>query len=239
MPVDAVEFVDAGLFFSSGRPNSVDDDEEAEFNGRSRPTAFSESTNQTMFSLRTRCLSTCVVAVLALCSVVQAQKTQTFAGKRRVEAPAAAPAGEAVTPRLSTQSPFRLGDPETVVCYGIVGAINAPDVYAPGTESFTLKQLIEMAAGTTADASAEIRIFRSGRPLSVSLNSAEKENLSHGDVVLIPTAMNAMREIGGPPVATVACLGLAQRPVIIPLAGHQPALATLVEVLQQDHIYDW
>lgn len=71
-------------------------------------------------------------------------------------------------------------------CYGIMGAIKQPGVYYDKQERVLLSKILELAGGSTDDASGAVRIVRQGRGgLQTFLSPDSRYELLNGDVVLL------------------------------------------------------
>ena len=144
--------------------------------------------------------------------------------------------------------------PSTQIHVAVVGAVRNPAVYRT-KRPLTFVELIDAAGGPDADASSSVQIVRQGRidRLIYDPRTPVAQNygpLLDGDVIILrpqPGVRNAMyqtttagddagRRAAGvqhamrPRLSYVACLGLLDRPVVLPL---NPDEATLPILLSQ------
>lgn len=147
-------------------------------------------------------------------------------------------------------------EPARVQYVAVLGAVRTPGVFRID-RSLTLPEAIEIAGGPMADATGTVRIVRGGRLLSAFYqpgNSAPSSdpmgNLLGGDVVILrpqsgirsahfETTASADRfpsmvqPASRPQLVHVACIGLINRPIVLPLLAEDANQRTLlVDILR-------
>ncbi|HWL10699.1 MAG TPA: hypothetical protein VNQ76_19990, partial [Planctomicrobium sp.] len=111
--------------------------------------------------------------------------------------------------------------------YTVIGAVQQSGAYHSQDDAVALDQLIAAAGGLTPDASPTLRIVRAGQVRFQVYYDPSQPNpanrLSPGDIVIAISTPAATR----PTTVPVACVGLLDRPVVLPL---DPAIQTVNEL---------
>jgi len=134
--------------------------------------------------------------------------------------------------------------------YSVVGAVDRPGVYTTTQHSLSIRQLVESAGGLTAQAQATLRVVRNYdvrfQVQYVPNGPGANEMLLPGDILVVPLQSPADTANTLPDaIIPVACLGLLDRPVVLPLdlsittvqeltrrLGQHPQLAQTAHVIE-------
>lgn len=136
---------------------------------------------------------------------------------------------------------------EQVHFFTIVGEVAEPGVYRADRPSIEATELVAGAGGLTPGASPLLRIVRNQRSVTQawlpSEGSANRERVSAGEIVVVT---KAAKTPSAPPIGTlnqaegvipspnrtvpVCCIGLAERPVVLPLS---PEIQTVDELCRR------
>lgn len=157
---------------------------------------------------------------------------------QQVSAPRPTSATDAVPPglRIVDRDPV----PRTSLShFTIVGAVERSGVYTSGERTIPLSRLIQAAGGFAPGASSNVRVIRGGRP-RLQLHCHDPAHAADAiyadDVVVVVPRPEALAGIPMPDadpsqpafrVIPVACLGLAERPIVLPL---DPAIQTVTDL---------
>jgi hypothetical protein len=123
--------------------------------------------------------------------------------------------------------------------YSIVGAVRRSGVYRDEERSISLGRLVRAAGGTTELASSHLLVVKNGgRPVRIFAREPEQAQdlLFAGDTVIVvpdTTASRSGANVSRPKTVPVACIGLADRPVVLPLAPDIRTREELITRLQQ------
>jgi len=134
--------------------------------------------------------------------------------------------------------------------YSVVGAVDRPGVYTTTQPSLSIRQLVDSAGGLTAQAQTTLRVVRNNDvrfQVQYLVNGrGADEMLLPGDILVVPL-QSPMETANAHPDAMmpVACLGLLDRPVVLPLdlsittvqeltrrLGQHPQLAQTAHVIE-------
>lgn len=154
--------------------------------------------------------------------------------------------------------------------FGILGAVDKPAVYFQKSDRMLLVDLVQLAGGTTEEASGSVRIVRQGRSgLQTFLSETSRFEVLHGDVVYIEVQRLAAqaglqqfsqplrrtngpsssstdnlkpgtpitdpsRKVPNPAQAYLAFVGLAPRPIIVPVPANEATLSAAMMWLKQN-----
>ncbi|WP_437228559.1 hypothetical protein SH661x_000967 [Planctomicrobium sp. SH661] len=124
---------------------------------------------------------------------------------------------------------------EGPLTYTVVGAVLRSGVYASNERSIPLGRLIEFAGGLNPQASSTLRIVRN-RDVRFQIQytpngPGSNDMLLPGDIVVVPIHPSAVINNDAPDaIMPVACLGLLNRPVVLPL---NPAINTVEELARR------
>ncbi len=128
----------------------------------------------------------------------------------------------------------RQNSPETTPTYTIVGAVVQSGVYSTGKQPFTVGKLIDAAGGLRPDAQPTLRVIRRGDvrfQIALPSNpSAAEDELMSGDIVVVASRTPERDAAGTTNVVPVACVGLVDRPVVLPL---DPSITTVQELTRR------
>ncbi|TWT49921.1 hypothetical protein KOR42_37390 [Thalassoglobus neptunius] len=121
--------------------------------------------------------------------------------------------------------------------YSIVGAVDLPGVFvSTDRPKIILKDLLAAAGGLTPDASLAVRLVRHGSStVQIFDNSHTRANfaIEPDDVVVIVPRRDSPTGFVTHDVTPVACLGLANRPVVLPLESTILTVTDLLKSLRQ------
>jgi hypothetical protein len=130
---------------------------------------------------------------------------------------------------VSWQAP----DATQAACYGILGEVARPGVYTAVGREVTLQEVVQQAGGLTATAAPAVRIIRQARSVqAVYFSPTGHELLQPNDVVVVDSTPDN-RAGAAAPVIWLCFLGVADRPVIVPMDPRQSQLATITAALGQ------
>lgn len=121
--------------------------------------------------------------------------------------------------------------------YTVVGAVKRSGVFFSPQKSIELKKLLDVAGGLKGADKSSIRIVRNGQS-GLQLYYIAEQQYSHeiqaGDiVVVVPAADQALMTSVDGPYIPVACVGLSDRPIVIPLAADIHSVSRLLSELGQ------
>lgn len=175
-----------------------------------------------MFDLRTCFNGVLLVALIAgLASPANAQASRPGAGS---------------SSRMKVME--RQTPPEATPTYAIVGAVVQSGVYATKEQPFTIGRLIDAAGGLLPDAQTTLRVIRHGDvrfqiPLPAEPSSAS-DPLMAGDIVVVAPRQSARETAAGAErIVPVVCVGLSDRPVVLPLDSSITTVQELTRRLGQ------
>lgn len=121
--------------------------------------------------------------------------------------------------------------------FTILGDIPRSGVYTDRQDRITLQALVEAAGGIPHSQRPFIRVIRGGEDrfrITYVRETAEQQSLFAGDVVVVQPKPG-MATIGERlPVIPIACLGLDQRPVVLPLSPEIRSVHDLLKQLMQE-----
>jgi len=137
------------------------------------------------------------------------------------------------------QTPSRMrvieNQPESMkpALYTVVGAISQPGVYVFPDRTIPVRKLMEIAGGLAPQAQPTLRIVRNREVRFQLAFQPDRTNtdewLLPGDIVVVPARTPSTPE-ETPLTVPVACVGLLDRPVVLPLA---PSIATVQELVRR------
>lgn len=142
-------------------------------------------------------------------------------------------------PAMSSQGRMRVMETvvpvETTATYTVVGAVMQSGAYTTTERSLPIGRLIDAAGGLIPQASPTLRIIRN-REVRFQIQYSPtgpgaNDLLLPGDLVVVPVRMG--EQISEPRVDTtvpVACLGLLDRPVVLPL---NPSITTVQDLARR------
>ncbi len=132
-------------------------------------------------------------------------------------------------PKLGTWNP-QAASP--VGYYGVLGEVARPGVYSAEGREITLQELIHHAGGMTPFAGPAVRLIRQQRIAQGRLfDPTGRDVLQPGDVIMVESRQP--RTIGSTPAVHVAMIGVADRPVIVPLRPEDAQPRIIIEALTQ------
>ncbi len=120
--------------------------------------------------------------------------------------------------------------------FTIVGAVHRSGVYSADEHKVSLSRLLESAGGFASVARPTIRVIGGGRERYRFLYNPNRENqpnVQSGEVIVVlpnPGQMTTETEI---PVIPVACIGLDDRPIVLPLSTDIRTVDDLFNRLKQ------
>ncbi len=120
--------------------------------------------------------------------------------------------------------------------FTVVGAVHRSGVFTSQKQKIQLKDLIEAAGGLTDSARSSIRVIRGGQDRYRLLNNPEnpaQQNVHAGDVIVVLPKAGVQSIHENNPVVPVACIGLARRPVVLPLSPDIRTVDDLIAKLRQ------
>ncbi|MEW4488613.1 hypothetical protein AB1L42_11055 [Thalassoglobus sp. JC818] len=124
--------------------------------------------------------------------------------------------------------------------YSIVGAVDLPGVFvSTDRPKIILKDLLAAAGGLTPDASLAVRLVRHGSStVQIFDNTHTRANFSiePDDVVVIVPRRDSPTGFVTHDVTPVACLGLSNRPVVLPLENTILTVTDLLKSLRQHEL---
>lgn len=121
--------------------------------------------------------------------------------------------------------------------YTIVGAVERSGVFTDERNRVPLKDVIDAADGLVGSKQSAIRIIRSGQnglQLYYAVGEASQQTVQAGDVIVVVPGLD--QQFIGKPEARyipIACLGLTERPVVLPLSLDLRNLTVLLAKLGQ------
>lgn len=129
-------------------------------------------------------------------------------------------------------------EPQSTRYYTIVGAVNRSAVFESKETRLSVGRLLQAADGLNQSAGGSIRILRNGRPrVQLPVSAAPNETVYPDEiVVVVPSAasLNASPARSSfRQTVPIACLGLAPRPVVLPLDRRISSLQVLLQQLLQ------
>ena len=171
-----------------------------------------------------------VLAAVSVLAMGQASWAQQFAGGERLD-PQATPNGSMRVITAFQES----AEPKY---FAISGAVVRPGVYSAKNGRLTLQQLVDAAGGLKPEASPSLRVLRNGHArLQIQYDPAKPGAavpLFPGDVVVaISNQPSVSSSAEGPLFVPIVCLGLLERPVVLPLDPRIRSVADLVHELWQ------
>lgn len=156
---------------------------------------------------------------------------QMYAGGTR-------PAGPTVgTANASVPSATRL--------FTIVGAVQRSGVYETDKQQIRVESLLEAAGGLTEESTGILRIIRDGRPrLQMMYRPGSTDTIFAGDIVVAAGRSAGRWQPGGSGVVDrqaiesealvpIACIGVINRPIVLPLAVDHANRRMLARLLGQ------
>lgn len=151
----------------------------------------------------------------------------------RADAPraAAAPSSSSTVPAARRSMTVIEGTQRrtgTTPYVAVVGAVARPGSFEIAG-SCTIDDLLQRAGGLTDDSASALRIVRRSVPLDLQLAANRGNPVFPGDVVVI----RASDQNPGSEHPSIACIGLLDRPVVIPLRQERPTVERLMEQLHQ------
>lgn len=126
-------------------------------------------------------------------------------------------------------------EPGPLQSYAIVGAVRQSAVYVSSQAPLPLWRLVEAAGGLEPDAGPTLRIVRNGSSrfqINFDPNHPRQDDLLlPGDIVVVAVRPGAVPAPADPRTTIpVACIGLTDRPVVLPL---DPTIVTVNELLRR------
>ncbi|MCA8999720.1 MAG: hypothetical protein KDA80_22175 [Planctomycetaceae bacterium] len=153
--------------------------------------------------------------------------------------------GQVTRPALSPGADRTKETPQSHL-FAVVGDISAPGVYQHADRQILLPELIARIGGLNRDGRCTFKVIRNGRPAgTIFYDSSKSENavaVHAGDVlvavvgdrpspapqrVIISGNTREIQSAKTPSVIPICCLGLTDRPVVLPLS---PEIATVDEL---------
>lgn len=126
-------------------------------------------------------------------------------------------------------------EPGPLQSYAIVGAVRQSAVYVSAQAPLPVWRLVEAAGGLEPDAGPTLRIVRNGSSrfqINFDPNHPRQDDLLlPGDIVVVAVRPGAVPAPADPRTTIpVACIGLTDRPVVLPL---DPTIVTVNELLRR------
>lgn len=121
--------------------------------------------------------------------------------------------------------------------FGIIGEVSQPGAYSASSDT-TLQALISAAGGLSPSASPAVRVIRSDRSgYSLFYTPGGHDLLNPGDFVLVDPSRTqpvAARNPNGQAAGVwIGLVGIAPRPVVVPMEPGWAQLATILQALNQ------
>ena len=135
------------------------------------------------------------------------------------------------TMRVVEVGPQRAGSPNYLT---IAGAVRRSGVYLTDEPRVPLDELIRAAGGLAETSTPSIRIVRNGRLVQqIFYFPSSKVEVTPGDIAIVVPQGDSIAATSGSRIIPVVCLGLLDRPVVLPLEPEVASLPILVQRLLQ------
>ncbi|MCA9079460.1 MAG: hypothetical protein KDA58_02830 [Planctomycetaceae bacterium] len=121
--------------------------------------------------------------------------------------------------------------------FTIVGGVERSGVFSTDKAKLPLSELVQAAGGVAGKPQTTIRVYsRELRPrLQIFSDGDSRETVNSGEVVVVvaPPTTGPRPGANEPKLVPIACVGLLERPVVLPLRDDVANLPTLIQQLMQ------